>query len=322
MGFFIAGVGDVACQQYEHKNGLSPNRQKTAPKTDSNADVMVPVTASVTTPGQHTASTGANEELSWDKRRTIEMGAIRALVMTPLSQWWFITLQRIFPFGTAITMAGHAYHVFGKVAADQLILMPFMITLVFFTRATIKGDPMQAVDSMRQNFTASWWAGLHYWPLVHTINFGLIPLRYQPMYVSFASLYWNAVLSHYANKNTVQEGSMDEYPSMPATATTAGSVVTITAKTATAATNEDTGTGVRGIDATHSLLEGSSIDGNSSNVAMAVSSQPATSITGNTIGANAASSTSTGTGTPDSILATASAPEPTATVESTTVEKL
>lgn len=157
-GFVIASIGDVACQKY-------------MPKSTKNA------------------------KFEWDMRRTLDMGLIRAGVITPFISFWYPLLARVFP-GKSIL------RVLGRVSLDQAVGSPIVICLVFLISSLLKGDNIFAVkDRIQAEFSKTWLAGLKYWPFVHMINFGMLPLIYQPLFAHFASIYWNAVLSYYSNTN-------------------------------------------------------------------------------------------------------------------------
>jgi hypothetical protein len=47
----------------------------------------------------------------------------------------------------------------------------------------------------------AWKAGLSYWPFVHMITFGVIPLQHQSLFANVASIYWMSLLSYYAHIN-------------------------------------------------------------------------------------------------------------------------
>jgi hypothetical protein len=87
-----------------------------------------------------------------------------------------------------------------RVLIDQAVGSPIAITLVFTGKAILARSPLSAKDTIQNHLLDTWAVGLQYWPFMHTINFRFVPLLYQPMYATFASLYWNAVLSYYTNK--------------------------------------------------------------------------------------------------------------------------
>eukprot|EP01036_Dinobryon_divergens_P033722 gene33722-43580_t len=103
-----------------------------------------------------------------DYVRAVEMGFIRATVITPFIVLWYPLLQKFFPGASAVA-------VIGRVITDQLI-----------------------EENFQNKLFTTWITGLQYWPIIHTVNFGFIPSLHQPLFAHVASVYWNAVLSYYA----------------------------------------------------------------------------------------------------------------------------
>jgi hypothetical protein len=164
-GFIVAGAGDALCQRYFEGGCVDQHR-------------------------------------SIDKRRVVEMGLIRAAVITPFTLKWYTILARIAPGATLVSALK-------RVAVDQVIGSPIVISLVFTAKALLAGEPWTAQDTIKRSLVETWCVGLQYWPVMHTINFRFVPLMYQPLYASFVSLYWNAVLSYYANgKNTTSRSDV------------------------------------------------------------------------------------------------------------------
>ena len=171
-GFIIASAGDIISQKYFETHN-KPNKidQSIKPETIDMMHYLEDV----------------------DCRRVLEMGLIRAFVNTPFTLYWYGVLLRLAPGQQMIS-------VLKRVAIDQVIGMPTVIMLVFGAKATLKGDPLSTIDMAKNNLYQTWLCGLQFWPIMHTINFRFIPLIYQPLYATIVSLYWNAVLSYYANK--------------------------------------------------------------------------------------------------------------------------
>eukprot|EP01039_Chlorochromonas_danica_P008236 gene8236-9083_t len=153
-GFFIAGLGDYLSQRYFERQ--------------------------------------SEPVFSWNHSRSLDMGIIRAAVITPFVLRWY-------PFLVWACPGSGAVRVLGRVVIDQLIGSPSVIILVFMANATLQGDLRGLPDRLRQQFAVTWRTGLQYWPIVHSFNFGFVPLHHQPLFAHFASVYWNAVLSYYAN---------------------------------------------------------------------------------------------------------------------------
>jgi hypothetical protein len=165
-GFTIAAAGDVVCQYYEQK--LDKTRIKSAESIEISA-------------------------VKYDWIRALEMGVIRAVVIVPFITVWYPFLIYACP-GSTIP------RIIGRVAIDQSIGSPSVIVLVFVSHACLHGDPWSSIDRIYKQGGNAWAAGLQYWPFIHTINFGLVPLRHQALVAHVASLYWNAILSYYSYK--------------------------------------------------------------------------------------------------------------------------
>jgi hypothetical protein len=178
-GFLIAFSGDIACQSYfESKN---PKVSASLLQSGSNNSYVRDVT-----------SRSVHQPKKYDFNRAGKMGMIRAVIITPLTQYWYTVLLWTFP-GASL------YRVLCRVALDQAVGCPVVIVLVFYAKAILDGQPGSAAATITSNLLSTWRCGLQYWPFVHTINFGLVPPLYQPLFSSFASLYWQVVLSYYAN---------------------------------------------------------------------------------------------------------------------------
>lgn len=167
-GFILAAFGDMATQKY-----LAEQQKKTAIQTKK--------------------PDGALSTQWWDSQRTLEMAFIRAAVVAPFVFFWYPFVMRAIP--------GRALHrVLGRVCFDQTFGSPMVVMMVFTASALLQGRGIAgALQRIREKGVRTWITGLYYWPFVHTINFGYVPGRHQPLFAHFASLYWNAVLSYYAN---------------------------------------------------------------------------------------------------------------------------
>jgi peroxisomal membrane protein 2 len=158
-GFIMAGVGDGLCQRYfEQENAATDH--------------------------------------SVDKRRVLEMGLIRAAIISPFTFKWYTTLARMVPGATLAP-------VLKRVVFDQVIGSPTVICLVFMAKAVLAGEPI--FGTIKQSSFRTWVVGLQYLPISHFINFYYVPLKFQPLYASFSSVYWNAILSYYSNNNNASK---------------------------------------------------------------------------------------------------------------------
>lgn len=168
-GFIVASAGDVACQLYLEQ----PTQSTIAPRFDDE-----------TVPPQH--------NIKIDKVRAAEMGLIRASLITPFTQYWYKLLLSLSP---RITMVS----VLRRVAIDQAVGSPIVILMVFGAKAFLAGELTKLPTMVENNLFSTWLCGFKYWSVMHSVNFRFVPLMYQPLFATAASLYWNAVLSYYSN---------------------------------------------------------------------------------------------------------------------------
>lgn len=192
-GFVIAGAGDYACQKYfEHPQVVAKSQVVTSFPSSSSAIAAIPP---IQGDGVVTAPPSVDAiAFEWNAKRTMDMSLIRAFVITPFVLKWYPTLVYLCP-GASIP------RVIGRVLIDQAIGSPLCIFLVFLSNSFLLGESIEEFEKKVQHqFYPTWLAGSKYWPFVHCINFGFVPLRNQPLFAHFASVYWNAVLSYYSNK--------------------------------------------------------------------------------------------------------------------------
>lgn len=135
----------------------------------------------------------AQQQQQWQEfhvsgRRALDMGLIRALVVAPFVSYWYPFLGRRFS-NTLV-----------KVAVDQAVGSPIVISIVFVLSAVLRGEGFSAgVTLLQKQGHSTWCLGVQYWTPVHLITFGVIPIQHQPIFGSIASIPWNVILSFGAN---------------------------------------------------------------------------------------------------------------------------
>ncbi len=132
----------------------------------------------------------------WDPWRTAEMGLIRALVVTPFIHYWYPFVERTCP-GSSVSK------VLGRILIDQSCGTPQVVTMVFFASSIFRFEPWSFPLRMKNHFFATWRTGLKFWPIVHSINFSVVPVSHRPLFAHFASVYWNAMLSYFTHVDDV-----------------------------------------------------------------------------------------------------------------------
>ena len=207
-GFIIASAGDIICQKFmpipnEVPLSLSSSLSTTSIKLNRDKDDKVikrnieKVNQNVYNNHKNTVST-CTEDFKVDWKRTFDMGLIRAIVITPFIQKWYPMVSYLSP-GTRII------NIIGRITVDQLIGSPIVILLVFSARTILSNHSLEyLINKVKDQLLPTWRAGLMYWPFIHSITFGMMPLKHQALWAHFASLYWNAILSYYSSLKPVK----------------------------------------------------------------------------------------------------------------------
>jgi hypothetical protein len=127
-----------------------------------------------------------------DLRRTAEMAAVRAFLMTPFLTWYFPFLSRTIP--------GQSWaRVIARVCVDQSIAAPLTIAATFTATSALRGKLGDAPARIETQLLPTWRNSASFWPIVHLFNFRYVPPTLQPLVAHFVSVPWNAVLSYRAN---------------------------------------------------------------------------------------------------------------------------
>jgi hypothetical protein len=128
-----------------------------------------------------------------DMTRSIKMGLIRAFAISPFIHVYYPWLERISP-------GKSAFRVLSRVVLDQIVGSPIVIIIVLGVNSFIsKTEDQSSAAIMGDKFLNAWRKGVQFWPFIHSINFSFVPLPHRPLVAHFASIYWNYVLSYYAN---------------------------------------------------------------------------------------------------------------------------
>lgn len=159
LGMLVAGIGDSLCQFIEMKDSKQT----------------------------FTLST-------WDYRRSSNLGLIRGFLIVPFVVIWYKKLAKMYPDTTNVSLLK-------RCLTNELIGSPFCIALVFIGNAFLtSANPMQDfIQRMKIQGIATWANSISFWPLCHLLVTFRLPPTYQPIWASFAAVFWNAILSFHTN---------------------------------------------------------------------------------------------------------------------------
>ncbi|GAA5825476.1 hypothetical protein JCM3770_001846 [Rhodotorula araucariae] len=90
-----------------------------------------------------------------------------------------------------------------RVAADQLGLAPVSLFIFLFSMSLLEGlDSEETREKIRNNYWSILLVNWQVWPLLQTLNFRYIPLRYRVPVGSIAGIAWTCYLSYATNPSS------------------------------------------------------------------------------------------------------------------------
>jgi hypothetical protein len=185
MGLFCSALGDLINQ-----HALSPKRAPPPPPT--------PTTPTTPTPQQPPL------ELSFfgfspDLQRTCRMAFVSGFLITPINQYYNITVERIFPGRAARAMTQ-------KMLSNSFVIAPISIGLSFCANGLLQGEEVDKIrDRINQNALKTWGAGFFFWPPVGFLILRFAPAHYRAHFGSMASVVWQLFMSEMLNGPVTSE---------------------------------------------------------------------------------------------------------------------
>ncbi|KAG0712068.1 PXMP2/4 family protein 4 [Chionoecetes opilio] len=126
----------------------------------------------------------------WDLREAARYGLYGSLITAPLLHHWLQLLTRLLP-GASLSQA------VAKGYIDQLVFAPFNISQFFVGMSLLEGHPMdEALEEWSRKFLSTWMISLSVWPLIQSLNFGLVPAKNRVMAMSLGSFLWMVFISY------------------------------------------------------------------------------------------------------------------------------
>lgn len=133
----------------------------------------------------------------WDYMRSLRFGALGFFVVTPILRKWFNILDRVVAKDQPRLMRG-----LKKVCIHQAIFTaPFNLFISYLTLFINGHRHDQIMESLNEDYFDIIKYGFLFWTPAQLINFSILPLRHQVMYVQGVALIWNSYLSWLLNKN-------------------------------------------------------------------------------------------------------------------------
>jgi len=136
----------------------------------------------------------AEKKDGFDRARACRMGTFGFFFYGPYQHYWYGFLDRLFPVKKKVS------HFVSKVVLNQIVLAPVVLLVVFSWNLAWQGKHQEIEAKVKNDLLSTMVNGWKFWVPASSINFWLVPLRFQVLYMSSCGVYWNAYLSLASNK--------------------------------------------------------------------------------------------------------------------------
>ncbi|KAK9830345.1 hypothetical protein WJX72_011161 [[Myrmecia] bisecta] len=130
-----------------------------------------------------------------DSKRMARMGSFGLVFYGPYQYHWYNLLARHWPQSTTT-------HFLTKVVLNQLALAPVVLAVVFAWNLGLQRKADQIPSKIKKDLVPTMVNGWKFWVPASSINFWLIPVRHQVLYMSTCGVLWTGYLSYSSNKRT------------------------------------------------------------------------------------------------------------------------
>ncbi|KAL3142914.1 hypothetical protein ABBQ38_003201 [Trebouxia sp. C0009 RCD-2024] len=138
----------------------------------------------------YSKQTGSADSLKWN--RSARMGTFGLLFYGPYQHWWYSLLNQRWPLRTST-------HFLTKVFLNQVALGPLVTSAVFTWNLLLQNKASEIPQKLRQDLVPTMVNGWKFWVPAASINFWVVPLHSQVLYMSACGVLWTAYLSYSSN---------------------------------------------------------------------------------------------------------------------------
>ncbi|XP_064538833.1 mpv17-like protein [Drosophila montana] len=132
----------------------------------------------------------------WNAGRTARFSALGLVLVGPSLRKWYGALDTMVVKEQSTVQRG-----IKKMLIDQGCFAPPFTLLLSYLVPYINGEKHETiVKRIKENYFTIMKGSFMVWPLAQTINFTLVPVQYQVIYVQVIALFWNCFLSMMLNE--------------------------------------------------------------------------------------------------------------------------
>jgi protein Mpv17 len=141
------------------------------------------------------SSAGDSPAPGYDLVRTARQMAYNFVFYGPAQHFWYAALAAKFPTAAGASLAANLPPFVWKVFLNQAVLGPVVVATFFGWSMTLTGRADEYPAKMRSDAFPALKRGWAFWVPAASVNFALVPLKAQVLYMSCCSIVWNYILS-------------------------------------------------------------------------------------------------------------------------------
>jgi len=140
-----------------------------------------------------------NSHLDLDWVRMARMASFGLLFYGPYQCKWYGALDGRWPSSKGLPSF------LAKVTLNQVALSPVVLAVVFSWNLGLTGQSSKIGGKIKNDLVPTMINGWKFWVPAASVNFAVVPLQHQVLYMSVCSVLWTAYLSHASNTKPISE---------------------------------------------------------------------------------------------------------------------
>lgn len=187
------GLHQARCLPVRSSGGQAATQQSTLSRLQSSHPFLYAglISGSLSIVGDLLAQT-LSRQGHLDRTRTARMGGFGLCLYGPYQNWWYGRLEARWPLKST-------EHFLTKVTLNQLALAPVVLAAVFTWNLVLQRQHRSVPQKLRHDLLPTMTTGWKFWIPASSINFWLVPVKQQVLYMSLCGVFWSAYLSYSSN---------------------------------------------------------------------------------------------------------------------------
>ena len=141
------------------------------------------------------SAAGDSPAPAYDLVRTARQMAYNFAFYGPAQHFWYAALAAKFPTAAGASLAANLPPFAWKVFLNQAVLGPVVVATFFGWSMALTGRAKEYPAKMQNDAFPALKRGWAFWVPAASVNFALVPLKAQVLYMSCCSIVWNYILS-------------------------------------------------------------------------------------------------------------------------------